>query len=916
MKGKHIFFISLFLMLCVGGYFLYQYWNASQKANVWDLVPESAILVLESTKSVENWNEIQSKAVWQNLEQIPYYAGIRTKVELLDSLSGQQGRLHQLLQSKPFVFSVHRISKQELDYVFFVPLDDLTDLEVVNTLVKEYQARDDFKFQTRIYQDITIHEAVNQEYEEVFSYLIHQGHFIGSFTPFLVEDVIRNVSGQSKNSFAMTNPKMFEVARLDNDQGNMYINIEKLPQMLSAFMEEKISPEIASLGKLATSAFLDIKVSDEKILLNGFTLTDQQEVPYLESVGGWQGGGFGLESILSNDVAVLYHLTFADPESWHGQLRSYWNQHDQPQSKTWNQMKQELDWDPLNLISLQRDELGLAVLGTVEDEKPERLIYLYSDELGPTMEQLNLVAQKAADSEGVDVYKESFAQKEITQINIPQFPAKLWGDLFKGFEQCFFMPVGNYMVISSSIPGLKRLEQAVEAEETWGKSIVRSEFLNNALQEANLSLYVNLPKTWNMLNQHLSDDWQSFLDLYSNTFNNFELLAIQFSDIGDKFYTSGVITYNAQSTEVEATPMFSNNQQVYTESPIISKPFVVTNHNNGSREVLLQDSMKHLYLIGSQGRMLWRDSLKSTIRGGVSQIDYYSNNKLQYLLATETEIHIIDRNGNPIEGYPITVPTNTKLRHVGVIDYDNSGRYRFITSDESGRVFMFNKKGELLDGWNPKALPDQLLFAPEHIRIRGRDCIIAVLENGQVHILNRRGDPYPGFPIDLQGTAEGPLYIDKGTDFSNTLFNAVTRNGLIVKFDLNGKVSERQQLLKPTTDTYFQLCLDPMKRHYVIKRQNANRLGILNRKGEVLFEKDYLSTADLIVQYYLLGSNHSIYAVTDPVQQFTYFYNQQGELINSTPIESANEIAMLYFESQRQHQIYSVYDSKFALLSF
>jgi hypothetical protein len=332
--------------------------------------------------------------------------------------------------------------------------------------------------------------------------------------------------------------------------------------------------------------------------------------------------------------------------------------------------------------------------------------------------------------------------------------------------------------------------------------------------------------------------------------------------------------------------------------------------------VLVQDSLKHLYLIGSQGRTLWQDELGSTICGKVSQVDFYANNKLQYLMATEKEIHIIDRNGNSIEGYPVSVPTNSRLRNIGVIDYDNSKRYRFIASDESGQVFMYNKQGELLDGWNPRVMQDQLLFAPRHIRVRGKDCIIAVQENGQVHVMNRRGNNYPGFPLDLQGSIEGELFISQGTDFSNTLFTAVTRSGLIIKFDLNGKITDRQQLLKPTSDTYFELCLDPLERYYVIKRQNANRLGILNRKGEVLFEKDYLSKADLIVQYYLLENNHSIYAVTDPVQQFTYFYNQDGSLINSSPIESNTEIAMLYYENQQQHQIYSVYDNKFALRSF
>jgi hypothetical protein len=241
---------------------------------------------------------------------------------------------------------------------------------------------------------------------------------------------------------------------------------------------------------------------------------------------------------------------------------------------------------------------------------------------------------------------------------------------------------------------------------------------------------------------------------------------------------------------------------------------------------------------------------------------------------------------------------------------------RFIASDESGQVFMVSKQGKLLDGWSPKVLQDQLLFAPGHLRVRNKDCIIAIQENGMVHIMNRRGDDYPGFPLDMRGSTAGPLFIEPGTDFGNTFFTGVTSNGLVVKFDLNGKIKEEQQLVKPTKDTYYQLCMDLLKRHFIIKRQNANRLGILNRKGEVLFEKDYLSTANLSVQYYLLSNNHSVYAVTDHVQQFTYFYNENGDLINASPIESNSEVAMLYFKNQKQHQIYSVYDNKFALIAF
>ncbi len=915
MKGLHIFLICLVLALGVGGFFFYKYWYSDQRLNVWDLVPESAILVYESTNTVENWNEIQSKSVWTNLQQIPYYANIGKKVELLDSLSGSEGKLHKLLQAKPLVFSIHRISQEALGFLFFISLDDYSDYDLINTLVAQYKTRDDFRFQTRTYQDIVIHEAVNQEYEEVFSYLIHKNYFVGSFTPFLVEDVIRNLSGQTKNSFALANPKLFELAKLDNDQGNIYINNQKIPQLLSAFTEEHMSPELSPLGHLATSTFLDIKVTNDQILFNGFSIADKLS-PYLSCLEGTQGKPLGFESLLSNEVAVLYHFTFHDPVFWHQRLRSYWNEHDRQQLQAWSRLSEQFDWNPSKLISTQDQELGLAVIGTIDDEKPDKLVYLHFSDFNEGLFQLNSLSEKSALSTGDSLYIESYAGNEIRQIEVEEFPSKLWGKLFGGFKQCFFMPLDDYVVLSSSIAGLKGLINAIEEEETWGKSIVKSQFIENSLQEANLSYYVNLVKVWNILDQNLSPRWKTFLDLHGRTLKKFELLALQFSDIGDKFYTSGVLTYSKQDRNRGKTARFQNIQQVHTASPITSKPFVVKNHNNGGSEVLVQDSLKYLYLISSQGRKLWQDSLAGSISGEVSQIDYYSNNKLQYLLATEREIHIIDRNGHPIDGYPITVPTKTRLRNVRAIDYDNSKSYRFIASDENGQIYMFDKEGKLLEGWNPKILQDQLLYAPQHLRIRGKDCIIAIQENGIIYILNRRGSPYPGFPLDLKGPIRGPLFIEEGADFTKTQFTAITTQGLIIKFNLNGIVQGKQQLVKPSRDTQYQLCVDPSKRHYVIMRQNANRLGILNSKGEVILEKDYLSSANLVVQYYLLGNDHSIFAVTDPVQQFTYFYRQDGILVNSSPIESSGEIALLYYENQNQHHIYSVYESQYALLSF
>jgi len=911
LKGLHIFLISLVLLMGVGGYFYYKNWHPDQQLNVWDLVPESAILVYESTNTVETWNEVQNKPVWANLQQIPFYANIGNTVELLDSFSGNEGKLHKMLLGKPLMISLHRISQESLDFLFFISLDHPSDYDLVHELINQYKTRAEFNFQTRTYLDLVIFEAIDQANEDIFSYLIHQGYFVGSFTPFLVEDVIRNISGQSEHSFALSNEKLFEVAKLENDQGNIYINNQKVPQLLSAFSDEKMST-----GHLAQSTFLDIKVTNDQVLFNGFSVADKLKAPYLSTLKGSQGRPLGFKSLLSNQVAVLYHLTFLDPVLWHQRLRQYWVENDQEQEQVWAGLLKQFDWDPLELIATQDQEIGLAVVGTVSDEEPDRLIFLHFSDINLGLTQLKSLAKMSMESPEDSLYLELHAGYEIREISLDQFPSMIWGKLFSGFRQSFFMPIDDYVVISNSILGLKDLIAAVEKEETWEKSISKSQFLEGCLQEANLSYYVDMGKAWNIISQNLSPSWSKFIDQHGTTLKKFDFLAVQFSDIGDKFYTSGVLSYRNHQSPPKAIIRFHNQQQVYTKSPITTKPFVVKNHLTSEREVLVQDSLQYLYLISSQGRMLWQEALSGSIRGQVSQIDYYSNNKLQYLLATDRQIHIIDRNGKSINGYPIAVPTKTKLRNVRAIDYDNSKRYRLIANDESGQIFMYNKEGKLLEGWNPKLLQDQLIIAPQHIRIRGKDCIIAVQENGIIHVLNRRGNAYPGFPLDLSGPTQGPLFIEEGTNFKGTNFTAITTQGMILKFDLDGLIKTKKQLVKPNKDTHYQLCIDPTNRHYVIKRQNANRLGILNSNGELIFEKDYLSSANLVVQYYQLGNDHSIYAITDPVQQFTYFYDQDGILVTSSPIESSSEVALKYIENQKQHHVYSVYDSQYALLSF
>jgi hypothetical protein len=65
-------------------------------------------------------------------------------------------------------------------------------------------------------------------------------------------------------------------------------------------------------------------------------------------------------------------------------------------------------------------------------------------------------------------------------------------------------------------------------------------------------------------------------------------------------------------------------------------------------------------------------ALEGPIMGSVQQLDFYKNGKLQYLFNTAEKIHLIDRNGNYVERYPIALrsPATSPL---ALFDYERTG---------------------------------------------------------------------------------------------------------------------------------------------------------------------------------------------------------------------------------------------------
>ncbi len=913
MKRSLLVVSILIVVLGVAGYFSYRYVFLQEKMPIFSLVPENALLIYETNDLGEDWDNLQGQELWTSIERVPALEKAKTDITLLDSLLGLGG-INGFFDGRPLVISMHTTSKDEFDFLYVTELPDLEDQKKLNDIISRLEEEASLTVQTRHFNGLEINELQQKGSKKTFTYIVFKNYLIGSFATILVEDVVRNINADFTTSFLPKKRNADSLSGVDTGSGKLYLNLQKLGDFLSIF-SSGTGVENNMINSFGEVALLEVNFKEGDLLLNGFSGAGNfSNNTWLETFEGIKPQPFGMADIVPDRTALLHHVTFDNPVKWNENLIRYWRSRNPAQLDRRDKLIDELGLNLDEFFPHVGAELGVATLESLEITTPDRLAFIETSDLDEALFVLENIAFHANKALGDTVFKEAYSGIEIVEIPLPQFPATLFGSVFKGFESSFYMPLGRYIVIGNSVEVLKGLLDDIEQEDTWGKSIKYNEFLGQTITEANYSAIINVPRVWRIFLNELSPKWKEFMETNSVSMKSLELMEFQFSNIENDFYTSVSYAHNNVNALQAEPARLRNVSTLYLEEQITSRPFVLKGSEKDKFEVIVQDSAQWIYSLSPEGRVLWKDSIDGKIVGDVMQIDYFNNGNLQLLLATDKSLYIIDREGNPIAGYPIT-PGFT-IDQVNVIDYDKSKNYRFLLSDDAGNLYMFDKSAKNLDGWNPKTMEGPLALPPDHVRVRAKDILFALEQRGVLKAMTRRGEYYPGFPLSLEDKIISPLFLEMGASFGQTKFTVVTANGMVIQGNFEGEILRKNQLYKPSAATSFKLIPASSGKSFLILRQDLRRIAILNKNGEVLFEKDYLSSEEMDAQYYSFGTERNFVAITDNSQDFTYLYDISGNLINDQPLQSDTQIEMRYSESDSKFYVYRVYESEFSLDAF
>ena len=423
----------------------------------------------------------------------------------------------------------------------------------------------------------------------------------------------------------------------------------------------------------------------------------------------------------------------------------------------------------------------------------------------------------------------------------------------------------KFMIITENYNSLKEVKSMLINKDFWIKNLNFNKFQKQLNESHNSLLVFNINKLLPINNSSIG------------------LTSLQLSKIQNKYYMS----LNLLETDTENYVVQEENSlnEYLFKNNLSSKPHIIFSHINNKPEVIIQDEKNIVYHLSNSLEPIWSDSIEKII-SKIFVIDYYKNNKKQIVFASPNKIYGFDRKGNSLIGFPFENPSKSPIQHLNIIDYDKSKRYRIISSHRNGEIYFYDKNGKTLNGWNPILMEDELVQAPIHTRVRGKDYIIILQKNGDIYVKNRRGINYKGFPVKLDSDLTNKIHLQSSSNSAQSLLEILSDDGKLYKINLEGKIISSKDQYRNEKDAKFKMIQEASgKSPAIISYDNYNLFKDENNINFKNIEK-------LKFQFYNLSKNENFLVLTDTTIKKSYFLDKNlNYYVN--PISNQNEVSIL-----------------------
>lgn len=812
--------------------------DKKKTSNALDAIPIDAALIIEVNDVSKSLKELSRSAPWELLTTETSIELNKQKLLKIDSALTKY--VSHFTSINTLFISLHLTGAQSLNWLATTSSEDQEHkFQLLEIGLKNFANIKDHP-----YSNNTIVE-VNFDNDRLF-YCMHMGLLFISPEKILIQDAIRQIKTENN----LTADKSFQnIYNLSNkkEDFNLFINSKNF---------DKISSEIllqnSNIQNQAEWFQWDVDVFKNGVLFSGLSLSFDSLAQELQFFENNQGHGLIAASILPKNTTLFTSKCFENYKQYQRQQinglakKHQKNKYDNKLSLLKKEHKNEfeswIDSEITWFLIENNTELNSGlILHTARNANLENYITTHADSMFDYRQQL--------------IFKWSELKYLSRLCNIPETANYEYASI-----------INNQLLLTEDATLIKSIINDLKSENTLSNSSDFKNCIDELNHDSNYFIYFQNQSSCQLAQKYLHKNITTFIEKHTEALSPIRSFAIQFSLIGSDCYSNAYLHFDA-SKENQTRAIWA----AQIEAPVKSEMSLVRNHYSQKWEIAVQDENLNLYLISSEGEILWRRKLQEAIIGSIQQIDFFKNNKLQLLFNTKNKLFLIDRKGRDVGNYPMVLKQKTSLP-LSLFDYEKNRNYRIFLSCGK-QHYMYDKNGKIINGWKLTQTKSEALYPAEHFVMGGRDYILLAEENGKLNILNRRGETRVKVKEKIDFSTN-KLQVVKGKSLAETRIVALDKKGIQHNILFDGSIDNS---IKFEFDRSIQYTYT--KQHHIIiegedLKVNGPQMNLLYS-----FESESLSTAKL----FNVENEHYL-SITNRNTAEAYLFREPNELVEGFPM--------------------------------
>ena len=855
-------------------------------------VPGDAGIIIKSSDVCRLSSALSDDCqIWAQISSMPRLREAARAVKTLDSIARDNHAVRMALKDKSAMVSFHREGDKKVVALIGVQIDPHDHKTLMDNLAEQIR-RQGLSIQRLTYDKAIILLAVdpNNKNTPVFFMTYTDGYFMVSTSRLTVEEAVRHI--HSKNT-SMKEDKALKRLLASAGKDATAVLIFNYKRMCDMFSNDISKSAFAAISGHSNWSVLDISVQKQVVTCAGYTdcnkasqtaciIRSQKPVPnscpeYLPSkTTSFISLGISDMHLFSNDFKN--HLQsagrYGDFDANNERIR-----------KSYGVNFAELLYTNLtgritefsctySLAERGNDHYVIAELKDADQFEKEMV----------TLCKKYREKEKITDKNGIVRIKTS----KGNQYLVYKFPIKhtfnsYFGELFAA-ESEYMMIYGGRAVFGKTINALYEYANNIDNERTLANNSIYNNFSDYVNGESNLFYYADIAYSQEEIRKCLSSKNATDVTNNFSKLNNIRSLALQYShQEQDLYYTNAALIYDP-TTEAERLVTWITQ----TDTTIRGKPQVLSKHDTEDKDILVQDETYKLYLFSKTGKREFVKLIGEPITSPIYQIDYYGNNKKQYVFATEHLLHAIDRNGRYItENFPVKLPAPVSTE-ISVFDYDGTRDYRIFVPCNDRNLYIYTKEGVQLDSWTPFHTNEPLVSPVQFFRIDDSDYLVFA-DNLKTYIINRRGEVRINVTNSFPKARNSLFYLEHGEGME-TRFVTSNSSGEIKYIYTDGSCKSKT-FKNLSADHYFVLKdIDgDGVMEYIFTDQDM--LYVYRENGSEKFSHCFDSSVGR-PNIFKFSANDVRIGVTCRGQKQLFLFDNKGNICRGFPLQGTSEFSI------------------------